>query len=281
MDPRQNQREKGIQVNSHLREKTSGGDQPPPADTRNQQTADRQPQYSGGFTVIPPNESLRSQIKTKAQKEEEEFQKWKEARRPTSVHLNPERLGGSVSLAEARERQLIDMRCSRLQKKLRKEEQDKRRRQEEEEELQRMKATQRMKSERLEARKREDDARRKEQHWEDHSRKTESFLQRIESRAARPSSNATPTSSRLEEVENKQREKAPKSEEEMELERKRVNAAFLDKLEGKSRWKEEETIKGSTVTHLKPDSEQSCSGWTKEADPELDYDWALMKLMKL
>ncbi|XP_061580352.1 epithelial-stromal interaction protein 1 [Cololabis saira] len=303
MNPHQNQRQKRTQVKSHLGERTSPvseGDQPPPADTRNQQEADRQPQYSGGFTVIPPNESLRSQIKTKAQKEEDEFQRWKEAHRTTSVHTNPEKLGGSVSLAEAREKQLRDLRCSKLQKKLRKEEQDKRRKEEEEEELQKMKTIQREKSERLEARKREDDARRKEHHREDHSRKTQSFLERIESRAARPSSNATPTSSRLEEVENKQRKS--KSVEELELERKRVNAAFLDKLEGKNTWKEEETQKESTVeeehpylapvdvgqqaatgqepwTHLKPDSEQRFSGWTEEADPEPDRDWALMKLI--
>lgn len=69
----------------------------------------------------------------------------------------------------------------------------------------------------------------------------------------------------------------------------RVNAAFLDKLESQSRGGEEETKKESAVeaerpplapddseqqatttgrgllSHLGPDSEQRCSGWTEEA----------------
>uniref|UniRef100_A0A3Q1GVT4 Uncharacterized protein n=1 Tax=Acanthochromis polyacanthus TaxID=80966 RepID=A0A3Q1GVT4_9TELE len=96
---------------------------------------------AGGYTVIQPNEARRSQIKTK----EEAFQRWKEANRPPPVHLNPERLGGHVSESEARQKQLVNLRCSKLQKKLKKEELDRKKRQEEEEKLQKMKDEQREK----------------------------------------------------------------------------------------------------------------------------------------
>ncbi|XP_071340064.1 epithelial-stromal interaction protein 1 [Trachinotus anak] len=265
---------------------------------------DRQPRYSGGFTVIPPNESQRSKIKMMAQKEEEELQRWRETHRVSSVHLNPERLGGSVTLAEARQKQLADLRCSKLQKKLRQEELDRRRRQEEEAKLQRMKAEQRQKTERLEEKKRREEQRRREQFRQDHLRANQTFLQRFERTAPGPlaSSSATHTSSRTEAVEIKQE----KSLREVELDHRRVNSAFLDKLKGQCRGsenkpKQEEGVQEaeslrlasedlrhqpSTTTgqqlpfdHLKPDPEQSCSGWTEEADLEPDYDWALMKLM--
>lgn len=53
----------------------------------------------------------------------------------------------------------------------------------------------------------------------------------------------------------------------------RVNAVFLDKLEDQARGSEREPKFESTqeaesqapLSHLKPDPEQSCSGWTEEA----------------
>nr|XP_040057502.1 epithelial-stromal interaction protein 1 isoform X2 [Gasterosteus aculeatus aculeatus] len=119
------------------------GDAP---DSGNPPATGRQPQYSGGFTVIPPNESLRDKLRRNAQKEEEELQRWKEANRVTYVHADPEKLGGAATLAATREMQHTDLRCSKLQKRLKKEELDKRRRQEEEEENQRKKDIQREKA---------------------------------------------------------------------------------------------------------------------------------------
>ncbi|XP_040004944.1 epithelial-stromal interaction protein 1 isoform X2 [Xiphias gladius] len=245
-------------------------------------------------------------MKMMAQKEEEELQRWKEIHRVHSVHLNPERLGGDVTLAEARQRQFTDLRCSKVQKKLRQEELDRRRREEDEAKLQKKKAEQREKTERLEERNRREEQRRREQLQQDHLRATESFLQRFERRAPGPlaSSSATHTSFRSEAMESKQREKREKSVREVQLEHKRVNSAFLDKLEGRGGGSERETqregVQGadrprlasenlrrrpSTTTgqpafaHLQPDPEQSRSGRTEEADPEPDYDWALMRLM--
>uniref|UniRef100_UPI0037E8C9A4 epithelial-stromal interaction protein 1 isoform X2 n=1 Tax=Semicossyphus pulcher TaxID=241346 RepID=UPI0037E8C9A4 len=254
-------------------------------DSGNPQPTDRQPQYSGGFTVIPPNQSRRSKLTTMAQKEEEDLQRWKEANRPPAVHLNPEKLGGGGTLAEARQKQLVGSRSAKLEKKLKKDESDRRRRQEEEEENQKMKAVQREKAERLEERKRQDEQRRRELHMQDHLRATDSFLQRFERTAPGPpaSSSATHTSSRSEAEERSQRQKSLKSEREVQLEHRRVNSAFLDRLEGQGRgskeWEaaqEEECpyftseesdsdVRQQPVAHLDPYPDPSCSGRTQEA----------------
>ncbi|XP_047458042.1 epithelial-stromal interaction protein 1 isoform X1 [Mugil cephalus] len=290
----------------------------------NPQEADRQPQYLSGFTVIAPNQSRRSKIKTMAQKEEEDLQRWKETHRVPSVHLNPERLGGDVTLAEARQKQFTESRCSKLQKKLKKEEMDRRRRQEEEEELQKMKTRQREKAEHLEQRRQQEEQRRREQFRQDHLRSTEKFLQRCEKIVPLAASSEAHMSRKQscykgsrspgtivkameaetdvwwyhtrvkqislksEDVERHQRER-PRSAREVQLEHERVNSAFLDKLEGLSKQAQKESVveaergqdfrQCATAGHLKPDQDHSCSGWTEEAEPEPDYDWALMKLM--
>ncbi|XP_019723254.1 uncharacterized protein epsti1 [Hippocampus comes] len=71
-----------------------------------------------GVTMIAPNESRRKETLMIAQKEEDELQKWKEANRHTHVHTTPERLGGNATLAEVRERQFKDLRCSKMEKKV-------------------------------------------------------------------------------------------------------------------------------------------------------------------
>ncbi|KAG7233764.1 hypothetical protein INR49_006623 [Caranx melampygus] len=91
--------------------------------------------------------------------------------------------------------------------------------------------------------------------------------------------------------------KVERSSRERELDRKRVNSDFLDRLEGRGgarqtpeaerprQASEDFTQRPSTsstagqrvpLAHLKPEPEQS---WTQEADPEPDFDWSLMKLM--
>ncbi|XP_070770740.1 epithelial-stromal interaction protein 1 [Enoplosus armatus] len=301
MDPHQNHLNPGRNISGASgNEQTPGNPASDAPDSRSPHATDRRPQHSGGFTVIPPNESRRNMMRMTAQKEEEALQQWKEANRAPAVHLNPERLGGNGTLAEAREKQFTDLRCSKLQKQLRKEELDKRRRQEEEEELRKKKAVQREKAELQEERRRQEDRRRSQQLKQDHTRTTETFLQRFERTAPGPpaSSSATHTSSRSEAGEVKQ-----KSVRDVQLEHRRVNSAFLDRLEGRESEKEakgggvREAERPSLVSedfrrqpsntpgqqlplaHLNPDPEQSCCDWTEEADPEPDYDWALMKLI--
>ncbi|XP_020493438.1 epithelial-stromal interaction protein 1 [Labrus bergylta] len=314
MDNYHNQRDsRGNQLNSG-RHNTPGlqvgapgepGDGAPVTPERGQQQpTNREPQHTGVFTVIPPNESQRRKTILISQKEEEDLKRWKEANRPSSVHTNPEKLGGHVTLAEAREKQSADLRSSKLRKKLMKAECDKKRRQEEEEELEKMKAVQREKAEQQEQRRRQEEQRRRELHRQDHLRATESLVQRFERMAEGPlaSSSATHTSSRSEAVGSEAvgssaREKEAKSVQDVQLEHRRVNASFLDRLEGRGRGgekgdgvKEEEppffTFKESSVaerrppfTHLDPGPEQSLSDWTQEGDSDPDSDWALKELM--
>ncbi|CDQ83183.1 epithelial-stromal interaction protein 1 isoform X1 [Oncorhynchus mykiss] len=217
-----------------------------------------QPRYSDGFTMIPPIESRRSKLQMMAQKEEEDLQRWKEANRPGPVQLAPERLGGAVSLAEARERQLFELRRSKLQKQLRKEEMDRQRKQAEEEENDRMKAKQRDKAERLEERREQEERQRREVLQQDHLRKTKQFLQRVERSDAAPlavtSASHTSPWARAQEYRSERREeentalqlkkeeqrmksevleeKESNQEEERMRELRRGRSAFLDRLQG-------------------------------------------------
>ncbi|XP_075966404.1 epithelial-stromal interaction protein 1 [Anarhichas minor] len=288
---------------------TSGAEQTPEntnrdaPDSGNPQATGRQPQYSGGYTVIPPNESRRNELLRIAQKEEEDRQRWKEANRVPSVHVTPAKLGGSATLSGAREKQHTDSRCSKLQKRLKKEDLDKKKRQEEDEENQKKKDIQREKADRLEERKRQEEQRRREQLSQDHARKTESFLQRFERTAPGPlaSSSAAHMSSRSGAVESKQREDLT-GVRDVQQEHTRVNQAFLDNLEGRRGGSEKDTkeegvwecpsLASEDFRHRpanprghqlppsqpNPDPDQCFADWTVEADP--DYDWALVKLKK-
>lgn len=165
MDPYQQQRDQHDSINQSPNNNS-------PSDTATRTAPDRQqqPQYVSGYTVITPNESRRNNLKTMAQREEEQFQRYREAQRSVHVHVNPERLGGSGTLQEARDRQFMGQRCSKLQKKLKREEEERRRKEQEERENQKMKDKQREKAEQLEQKKRQEDIRRREQFQLDHTR---------------------------------------------------------------------------------------------------------------
>ncbi|XP_056287727.1 epithelial-stromal interaction protein 1 [Pseudoliparis swirei] len=259
-------------------------------DSGNPQPTGREPQYSAGYTMIPPNESKRDKLLRDVQKEEETCKRWKEANRVHTVHMTPETLGGSATLSEARERQQTDLRYSKQQKMLKKIDSDRKKRQEEEEEYQKMKDIQREKAERLEERKQQDEQRRREQLSQDHSRKTELFLQRFERTASGPPapSCAAHTSSRSEAVEGNQREESKGRD--VQQDHRRVNQAFLDNLEGQPGGSEKETKEGFGHQPSNPPGQQrppaqlnqhpdqsSSDCWTDDADP--DYDWALEELM--
>ncbi|XP_056145947.1 epithelial-stromal interaction protein 1 [Lampris incognitus] len=291
---------------ANLPENANGNE--PDSGQANPKTQDK----SVGYTMIAPNNHRWSNLKSKAQKEEEDLQRWREAHRATPVHLTPERLGGNVSMDRAREKQLIDLRQSKLQKRLKKEEMDRRRRQEEEEELQKMKAVQREKAERLEERRRQQEQRRSEQFRQDQLRVTESFLQRLELTGQAPTA-STHMSAWSEALGEKQREREEVSERELQLDHRRVNSAFLDKLEARRAEVEREEVGEGThpsstyedfrcqsdqssetpdpFIRMKPDTDERFPGWMHEAedglgssaqlfggDPEPDYEWALMKL---
>lgn len=224
-----------------------------------------QPTHADGYTKIPPNESKRSKLQRIAQEEEEKLRRWKEENRPGPIQLAPEKLGGAVSLSEVRQRQQEESRQSKLRKKLQKEEMDKKKRQAEEEEYEKMKAMQREKANKLEMRKKQEEKQRQNLYQHDKQRKTEEFLQRIErssSSVSMAAGNSIPASSwakyheyreaRREEEDadlltkkEEQRRKAEILEEQQKqqeedrksltgADHRRVNMAFLDRLEASS-----------------------------------------------
>ncbi|XP_034042945.1 epithelial-stromal interaction protein 1 [Thalassophryne amazonica] len=215
----------------------------------NPQSTARQPRYSNGFTVIPPNESQRRAIQSTAQREEEAAQRWREDHRMTSVDLTPERLGGTASQAEVRAGQHAASTPSRLQKKMKKEELDKRRRKEEEEEHQKKKDEQRQKAECLEEKRRRDEQRRKEQLRQDHIRVNSAFLDKLQ-------------------APGKVNKKETMSEGGGETQRPCLVQNQLFKTKGQQ-----------PHLHLVPDPEQCGSSRSKEAGPQTDGEVALMELV--
>ncbi|KAI4796925.1 hypothetical protein KUCAC02_026662 [Chaenocephalus aceratus] len=246
MDPYQNQRDDRNQQNPGRTTTpgtpvTSGGDQTPvdpgreDPEARNTPANNREPQYSVGFTMIPPNESRRSKTQMMAQKELEELQKWREENKPKPVQPVSEKLGGNATLAAVREKQHLELHHAKLQKKLKQQEADKKKRQEEDEENQRMKDKQRERAELLEERRSQEDQRRRDQHRPDHIRKTERFLQRFDRSvpSSLVSGDAAHTPS--------QSEAASGSVRDVQRDHRRVNTAFLDTLEGRGKETKEET----------------------------------------
>nr|XP_061826506.1 epithelial-stromal interaction protein 1 [Nerophis lumbriciformis] len=139
-------------------------------------------QRLGAMTMIPPNESRRNQIRMMAQKEEEEFQRWKESHRLTHVYTTPDRLGGDATLGQVRERQYQDSRFSKVLKKMKQDDLAQKKRQEENDEFQRKKDEQRIKAERNEKRAQEEQQRRRQQHRQEHIRVNSAFLQNLDGR---------------------------------------------------------------------------------------------------
>ncbi|XP_061735626.1 epithelial-stromal interaction protein 1 isoform X2 [Nerophis ophidion] len=136
----------------------------------------------GAMTMIPPNESRRNQIRKMAQKEEEELQRWKESHRLTHVHITPDKLGGDATLAQVRERQYQDLRCSKVLKKMKQENLARKKRQEENDEFQHKKDEQRKKAERNEMRAQEEQQCRRQQQRQEHIRVNSAFLHNLDGR---------------------------------------------------------------------------------------------------
>ncbi|XP_050975508.1 epithelial-stromal interaction protein 1 [Labeo rohita] len=249
-----------------------------------------EPVHADGYTKIPPNESRRSKTQRIAQKEEEDLRRWKEENRPGPIQLPPEKLGGAVSLAEVRQRQQMESRQSKMRKKQRQEEMDKKKRQAEEEQIEQMKAKQREKANQLEMRKKQEDVQRQKQYQHDKQMKTEEFLQRIErsnSSVSMAASNSIPASSwaksheykeaRREEentdllkkkeeqrrkadiLEEKQKQQEEDRKRRTEADHRRVNLAFLDRLEASSSGRVPEPV---------TQTPESSSVWLDEDDDD-------------
>ncbi|KAM9192703.1 epithelial-stromal interaction protein 1 isoform 3-T3 [Dugong dugon] len=82
--------------------------------------------HTGAYTLITPNENRRNQIRRIAEKELEDLEKWKEQNRAKPVNLVPRQLGGSQSEAEVRQKQQLQLMQSKYQQKSNKLEEKKR-----------------------------------------------------------------------------------------------------------------------------------------------------------
>uniref|UniRef100_A0A8C0L1Z9 Epithelial stromal interaction 1 n=1 Tax=Canis lupus dingo TaxID=286419 RepID=A0A8C0L1Z9_CANLU len=89
-----------------------------------------------------------------AEQELKNLEKWKEQHRAKPVNLVPRRLGGSQSEAEVRQKQQLQVMQSKYQQKLKREESVRIKKEAEEAQIQKMKAIQREKSNKLEEKKR-------------------------------------------------------------------------------------------------------------------------------
>ncbi|XP_044635866.1 epithelial-stromal interaction protein 1 isoform X2 [Equus asinus] len=137
-------------------------------------------QSLGAYTLIAPNENRRSQIRRIAEKELEDLEKWKEQHRAKPVNLVPRRLGGSQSEAEVRQKQQLQLIQSKYQQKLKREESIRIKKEAEEAEIQKMKAIQREKSNKLEEKRRLQENLRREAFREHRQYKTAEFLSRLD-----------------------------------------------------------------------------------------------------
>ncbi|KAF6083969.1 epithelial stromal interaction 1 [Phyllostomus discolor] len=193
----------------------------------------------GAYTLIAPNENRRSQIQRVAEKELENLAKWKEQHRAKPVHLMPMRLGGSESEAEVRQKQQLQLMQSKYQQKLKREEAVRIKKEAEEAEIQKMKAVQREKSEKLKEKKRLQENLRREAFREHQQYKTAEFLSRLETelpnrsicQTAHHNPQSSPWSELLEFKQQQQEEERTRNH---QAEHRRVNNAFLDRLQGKS-----------------------------------------------
>ncbi|CAO2591655.1 Epithelial-stromal interaction protein 1 [Lemmus lemmus] len=222
---------------------------------------------AGMYTLIAPNESRRQKMQRIAEQELADLEKWKQQNRAKPVHSVPQRLGGSQSESEVRQKQQLQQMRSKYQQKLKRDESIRRRKEAEEAELQQMKAIQREKSNRLEEKRQLQENLRRDTWREHHQYKTAEFLSRLDTDLrnrsacqmvphAAPSSTWASRQTHKDSLWKEENQKLPKmrdgqhqqnklpetkgqhQEEERaqihQAEHWRVNNAFLDRLQGKS-----------------------------------------------
>ncbi|XP_028847056.1 epithelial-stromal interaction protein 1 isoform X1 [Denticeps clupeoides] len=272
------------------------------------------PVHAAGYTMVTPNESKRSELQRIAQRGEDELKRWKNENRPGPIHLAPERLGGSTSLAETRQRQQIATRHSQFQKKLRKQEMDQQQRLAREEENQKKKAAQREKAVKLEMKTKQEEERRREHYQSDQQVGRERLLRRPERASTVPAAAGGPApaspwvqahkyreeqrlreNTQLQQKSEEQRRKAEVMEEkqkqqeeqrarELEEERRRVNLAFLDRLQAAGTGG---AVQPPPVTHdalqnqrpQRPETSLMQRPAVTTEGEDADIEWIVMKLL--
>ncbi|XP_028608527.1 epithelial-stromal interaction protein 1 isoform X2 [Grammomys surdaster] len=221
---------------------------------------------AGTYTLIAPNESRRQKIQKIAEQELADLERWKKQNRAKPVHTVPQRLGGSQSEAEVRQKQQLQQMRSKYQQKLKRDESIRVRKEAEEAELQKMKAIQREKSNKLEEKKQLQEDIRRATFREHHQSKTAELLSRLDTNQRnRSACQIAPPAARSSRWAGSQAHKdSPQKEDNQKLQKTRdrhqknklletkgqhqeeeraqihqaehwrVNNAFLDRLQGKS-----------------------------------------------
>ncbi|XP_068382589.1 epithelial-stromal interaction protein 1 isoform X2 [Eschrichtius robustus] len=195
--------------------------------------------FTGAYTLIVPNEKRRNEMQQMAAKELKDLERWKEQQRTKPINLAPMQLGGNQSEVEVRQRQQLQLIQSKYQKKLKREEYIRIKREAEEAEIQKMKAVQREKSNKLEEKKRRQENLRREALREHQQCKTAEFLRRLDTesphRGTCPVAVSDPQSSASSELLEFKREQQEEERARIhQAEHRRVNNAFLDRLQGES-----------------------------------------------
>ncbi|XP_075055861.1 epithelial-stromal interaction protein 1 isoform X2 [Mixophyes fleayi] len=144
----------------------------------NPQTS-QEPQHSGAYVVFPPNQARRDRLLQISSKEQEDYERWKEAQRPGPVNLTPMKLGGRTTESEVRQQQQQMQYQSKNQKKLQRDEYKRKLKEEEEAKIQEMKDIQRQKAEKQEERKRQQDMERRKRWHENMHTTNNQFLDRL------------------------------------------------------------------------------------------------------
>ncbi|XP_066562733.1 epithelial-stromal interaction protein 1 [Amia ocellicauda] len=278
----------------------------------------QQAQYMGGYSMIAPNESRRSKLQTMAKKEEEDLKRWKEINRPGPLNLPPTQLGGAVSIEEARQKQMLGLRQSKYQRKLKQEEFERKRKEAEEAEIQKKKDMQREKAIKLQEMKQKQEMERRQKLQYDHNVTTHQFLQRIEtSNSAQTAKHSSPpvsswakvhayreaqkeeeeaqltqkkeeqrTKSKL--LEEKQKREEEERKRELQSDHRQVNAAFLDRIQGNVQSGRKELVfpvgvaEGRAPCASAPQDAPTSPGpgldWN-EGEGGHDLEWTVMKLL--
>ncbi|XP_012504266.1 PREDICTED: epithelial-stromal interaction protein 1 isoform X2 [Propithecus coquereli] len=195
--------------------------------------------HRGAYTVIAPPENRRNQMQSIAAQELANLEKLKEQHRAKPVYLVPRRLGGSQSEAEVRQKQQLQLMQSKYQQKIKREESIRIKKEAEEAKLQKMKAIQREKSNKLEEKRRNEENLRRETFREHQQHTNAEFLSRLNMKlpnkstcpTALPDSRSSTWSELLELKWQQQEEERARIH---RTEHRRVNNAFLDRLQGKS-----------------------------------------------
>ncbi|KAM4906201.1 epithelial-stromal interaction protein 1 [Sylvia borin] len=226
----------------------------------------QQEQRVGPYVLVTPNETRRKKLQQIAKKELNDLEQWKKEHKPGPITLVPQRLGGNESEAQVRQNQQMILMQSKYQKKHKREEYVKAKKAAEEAEILKKKAIQREKAERLEVKKRQEEMQRRKMLLEDQKYKTNELLNRLDvglpksdsCQIANPGLGSTAwersraykqalredENRRLEEMKQEQQRKAElmelkqKQEDEtrtraLKNEQRRVNNAFLDRLQNK------------------------------------------------